>query len=327
MTFSYPNLVVMAARGRNSFIPAQLLALESHANLTVHTVPGRLTHEEMVGLCASAEIIGFTRRATIDFNAKLIDALPNLRAVAVYATGYDWIDTAKLEQRGIKLILLPDYSTQTVAEHSFGMMLNMSRRLHLSERVARGDLPVGVSLRGFELHGKTLGIIGLGRIGKAVAHLARAFGMKILAHDHTPMSSGNEVELVDLPRLLAAADIVMLTCSLKRGAPPLFGNATLSAMKPGALLVNPARSALVDNDAVVRAIANGCICGYAVDDTVFDAAQLAHVEHGRILQSAHTAWYSDEAIARGTQAWVDNLVDLAREYCIHRKSMAKVMST
>src|SRR5574340_1158479 len=109
-------MVVMAARGRDSFSPAQLHALESHARLTVHAVPRRLSHEELRALCAPAEILGFTRRATVDFNDRLIDELPNLRAVAVYATGYEWIDIAALERRGIRLALLPDYSTQTVAE-------------------------------------------------------------------------------------------------------------------------------------------------------------------------------------------------------------------
>ncbi|HEU0186598.1 MAG TPA: NAD(P)-dependent oxidoreductase [Gallionellaceae bacterium] len=307
-------MVVMAARGRDSFSMAQLQALEAHSRLTVHVVPQRLSHEEMRSLCAPAAIIGFTRRATIDFNAKLIDELPNLRAVAVYATGYDWIDIAALERRGIRLALLPDYSTQTVAEHSLALILNMSRRLHLSDRIARGTLPGSVSLRGFELHGKTLGIIGLGRIGRAIARMARAFGMRIIANDIAALPAEEGIAPVGLPHLLATADIVLLASSLKRGAPPLIDAEALARMKPGALLINPSRSALVDNAAVVQAIATGHLRGYAVDDTVFDAAQLARVEHGRILQSAHTAWYSDEAIARGTQAWVDNLTTLAREH-------------
>jgi phosphoglycerate dehydrogenase-like enzyme len=313
MTNTRHNMVVMSARGRDSFSMAQLQALEAHANLTVLTVPRRLTHEAIRDLCAHAEIIGLTRRATVDFNARLIDSLPNLRAVAVYATGYDWIDTAALQRRGIRLALLPDYSTQTVAEHGIALILNMSRRVHLSDRVARGDLPAGISLRGFELHGKTLGIIGIGRIGRAIAVLAQAFGMRIIASDLAPQPVSRGIETVEIQHLLATSDIVLLASSLQRGASHLINTATLAQMKSGALLVNPSRSALVDNHAVLDAIANKQLSGYAVDDTVFDAAQLARVEHGRILQSAHTAWYSDEAIARGTQGWVDNLLKLAGE--------------
>lgn len=312
MSFAHPRMLLMSARGRDSFSAAQLRALDAQPNLAIHAVPRRLSDGALVELCASAEIIGLTRRATLDFNAGVIDALPNLRALAAYATGHDWIDTQALERRGIRLVLLPDYSTQTVAEHTLGLILNMSRRLHLSERVARGDLDQGVSLRGFELHGKTVGIIGLGRIGQAVAHLTRAFGMRVIYSDPSPQALLDGAQALDLADLLAACDVAVLACSCQRGAPPLIGMAALAAMKPSALLVNPARSALVDKGAVMRAIIEKRLGGYAVDDTVFDATELAQVEHGRILQSAHTAWYSDEAMARGTQAWVDALMRLAQ---------------
>lgn len=324
---SSPHLVVMAARGRDSFSPAQFRALESVARVTAHAVPNRLTHEAMRTLCAPAEIIGFTRRATLDFNARLIDELPGLRAVAVYATGYDWLDTQALERRDIELVLLPDYSTQSVAEHSLSLMLSMSRRLHLSDRVARGDLPYGTSLRGFELSGKTLGIIGFGRIGRAVARMARAFDMQILANDIVPQPVESDVEMVEQGRLLAESDVVLLACNLIRGSGPIIDQAALAHMKPGALLVNPSRSALVDNSAVMQAVIERHLRGYAVDDTVFDAEQLSRVEHGRILQSAHTAWYSDEAMARGTQAWVDALVRLAQDSRGIRTGTGKVSST
>lgn len=321
-SISPPRMVAMAARGRDSFSTAQLHALESAAHLTVHAVPDRLSPAQMREMCAPAEIIGFTRRATLDFNAELLDLLPNLRAVAVYATGYDWLDTHALERRNIKLVLLPDYSTQSVAEHTLGLMLNMSRRLHLSDRVARGDLPYGVSLRGFELSGKTLGIIGFGNIGRAVARMASAFDMRILANDVVPKPPAAGIEMVEVRQLLGESDIVVLACNLLRGSRPIIDRATLAAMKPGAILVNPSRSALVDNEAVVQAIADRQLRGYAVDDTVFDAAQLARIEHGRILQSAHTAWYSDEAMARGTQAWVDALVHLAHACQAERSASA-----
>lgn len=307
-------MLVLAARGRDSFTPAQLDALAAHARLTVQAVPGRLTHAALRALCAPAQILGVTRRATLDFDAGLIEALPRLRALAVFATGHDWIDGAALARRGIRLVTVPDYSTRTVAEHSLGLMLSMSRRLHLSDRIARADLPDGVSLRGFELHGKTLGIIGFGRIGRAVAGLARAFGMCVLFHDHAPQPVDDGAQPAELVTLLATADVVLVACGLQRGAPPLIDAAALAVMRPEALLINPARSALVDNAAVLDAVAGRRLRGYAVDDKVYDTAQLARVEHGRILQSAHTAWYSDEAIARGTQGWVDNLVALARAH-------------
>jgi phosphoglycerate dehydrogenase-like enzyme len=136
-----------------------------------------------------------------------------------------------------------------------------------------------------------------------------------------------DVEMVERGRLLGDSDVVLLACNSVRGAQPIIDQAAIAAMKPGVLLVNPSRSALVDNSAVIQAIIDGNLCGYAVDDTVFDAAQLARVEHGRILQSGHTAWYSNEAMARGTQAWVDALVRLAQDGCRTYANTEEVSST
>ena len=145
-----------------------------------------------------------------------------------------------------------------------------------------GDLPAGVSLRSFELHGKTVGIIGYGRIGHAVARLALAFGMRVVCNDTVPRPVAGGVEPLALARLLAESDVVVLACGLARGAPPLMDAMAISAMRAGALLINVSRSDLVDNAAVLAAIVAGQLRGYAVDDAVFDAAQLARVEHGRI---------------------------------------------
>src|SRR6185503_4422838 len=211
-----PTMTVMTARGQESFSAAQLRSLEEVARLTVHAAPHRLTRESVSALCRDAEIVGLTRRAVVDIDAELIDALPTMRGLAVFASGYDWIDLEALRRRGALLAVLPGYSTQVVAEHTLGLMLSMSRRLHLSERVVRGDLPPGTSLRGWELRGKTLGVVGLGRIGRAVARLAAAFGMSVVSFDTGPSQS--TVDVVSFQCLLEQSDIVVLTCRKQRGA-------------------------------------------------------------------------------------------------------------
>jgi phosphoglycerate dehydrogenase-like enzyme len=305
----------MAARGKDSFTAVQLEALSSVARLTVHCVPAQLTHEQLAALARNAEVLGITRRATTNFDEALTAHLPRLRGLAVYSTGYDWIDVDALQRRGITLALLPDYSTLSVAEHTLGMMLTLSRRLHLSDRVARNELPAGVSLRGWELAGKTLGLIGFGRIGQAVARLANAFSMRVLYYDRRAVMSDLGAA-AGFDQVLASAEVVVLACSHERGAAPLIDASALAQMKAGSYLVNPARRALVDHEAVLREVVQKRLAGYAVDDRVFSAEQLARMEPGRILQSAHTAWYSNEAMARGTQGWVDNLVALARHRCL-----------
>jgi lactate dehydrogenase-like 2-hydroxyacid dehydrogenase len=304
-----PRMSVLAARGAASFSSAQLDELSSVSRLTVHEVYSRLKNGELISLCREAEILGITRRATINIDEELISGMPGLRGIAVYASGYDWIDLEALDHRGIVLSVLPDYSTQTVAEHTWGMILTMSRRLHLSERVVTGELPPYISLRGWELSGKTVGIIGMGRIGRAVARIAGGFLMKVIYHDKKDIrsESGTAVSFDDL---LSCCDIAVIACSYERGSPPIIDSSVMAGMKPGAYLVNPVRQALVDNDAILQAIRDKRIAGYAVDDRVFTGEQLSGIEPGRIFQSGHTAWYSDEAIDRGTQCWVDNLIAL-----------------
>jgi phosphoglycerate dehydrogenase-like enzyme len=305
------KLVLFSARGRASLPEALARRLEAVASVDYRTTPGLLSDADLVEQCAQAEVVGLTRLACKDFHADLVDRLPRLRGLAVYATGDEWLDRPALARRQVDVRVLPDYSAQSVAEHALAMLLGLSRRLHLSDRVARGELPDSISLRGWELAGKKLGIVGLGRIGRRIAQLASAFGMDIHYCDPAvPAAEGWRA--MALGELLAGCPVVMLAASVERGAPPLISGAQLQAMPAGGYLVNPSRPQLVDHDAVRAAIASGHLAGYAVDERVFCAAQLAGLEAGRILQTGHTAWYSNEAMARGAEAWVNHLVELAQ---------------
>jgi phosphoglycerate dehydrogenase-like enzyme len=306
-----PKMVILSAQGAASFSQEQLAELSRVSELTTHQVLHRLSNRELISLCRDAEILGITRRATINIDEEMISGIPCLKGVAVYASGYDWVDLNALGRRGVALSILPDYSTQTVAEHTWGMILTMSRRLHLSDLVAKGELPPYISLRGCELAGKTLGIIGMGRIGKAIARIAEAFSIRVIWHDIEDLQCESGTA-VPFDEILSSSDITVLACSHERGSCPIIDEPVLGRMKEGAYLINPVRQALVDNDAVLRAIGNKRLAGYAVDDRVFTAAQLATIEPGRILQTGHTAWYSNEAMERGTQCWTDNLVALAK---------------
>jgi phosphoglycerate dehydrogenase-like enzyme len=312
MTGPPPTMTVMAARGRDSFSDAQRQALERAAALTVHAVPARLAADAFLAAAADAEILGFTRRAIADLDADLIARLPRLRAVAVHATGQEWIDVDALRARGIAFAALPGYSTDTVAEHAMALLLTLSRRVHLSDRVARGDLPTTMSLRGWELRGKRLGVIGHGRIGARIAQLAQAFGMNVAYCDPAPAVDPGALPRLAFADLLAQSHVVVLACPRQRGASAPIDADALARMPRGAWLVNPARSTLVDPAALLDAVRDRRLAGYAVDDRVFTAQDLVGIESGRILQTGHTAWYSDEAVARGMQAWTDALVALAR---------------
>jgi phosphoglycerate dehydrogenase-like enzyme len=305
-----PNVTILSARGDQSFSDEEKRLL-AHAG-SVRYIPclEPLPSQRLAVIAPDTEVLGLTRRATRHLNVDWLGTLPRLRGIAVYSTGYEWIDMASLAAKGIQVAYLPDYSTITVAEHAMGMLLMLSRRLHLSHSIACGFLPSGISLRGWELAGKTIGIIGLGRIGRAIAMRCAAFGINVIVHDPVVRVAG--WMHVSLDRLLAQSSIVMLAASQQRGARPLLDKTALAYLQRGAWLVNPSRSSLVDHSAVIDALRNGRLQGYAVDDRVFGPEELAGIEPGRVVQTMHTAWYSDEAMARGTTGWVRRIVALAR---------------
>lgn len=310
MPIRLPRMTVMTARGRASFEHAQLLALEEAAVLTVHAVPAALSRPAFAALCGDADIVGLTPRAMPDLDRDSIEAVSGLRALAVHATGTEWVDVDCLRARDIAFASCTDYSAQTVAEHAMAMLLTLSRRTHLSDRIARGELTREVSLRGWELAGKRIGVIGYGQIGRRIGALAQAFGMDLV---WTDPALAPDAAARPMAELLESAQVVVLACSRMRNAPPLLGAEQLQRMRHGVYLINPARRALVDPQALLDAIATGRLAGYAVDDYVFSDAQTRHLEPGRILQSGHSGWYSNEAMARGMQQWVESLVRLARQ--------------
>jgi phosphoglycerate dehydrogenase-like enzyme len=306
-----PEIVIFSAKGRASLSESQQQAIEAIAPVTYISNLTPLSDDRLVELCSSANYIGLTRRTCTDFHREIIRKLPQLKGLSVYATGTEWIDVAALQTHNIALKFLPDYSGITVAEHAIGLLLTFSRRIHLSDRKATGEIPQTVSLRGWELSGKKIGIVGLGRIGSRIAHLARAFGMEVSYSDPN-IEAHSEFRAVSFPELIQQSDIVMLAASLNRENPVMITAEILQAMKPGVYVINPARPALVDSQAMLAAIRSGQVAGYAVDDNVFSLDELQGVEPGRILQTGHTGWYSDEAMERGTEMWIDNLVELAR---------------
>jgi lactate dehydrogenase-like 2-hydroxyacid dehydrogenase len=251
-----------------------------------------------------------TPRSVQVIDGTWLERLPRLKGIAVFATGVDYIDMDYLHNKGIALSHLPEYSTESVAEHALGLLLTMSRRIHLSQDRVRGRVPAGTSVLGWELRGRTIGIVGLGRIGSRVAELARVFGMRVLGYD--PKRSIEGVPNVSMEELLASSDVVSLHFPAQWQGNAAFGEYELAKMKPGATLINVSRCALVDPEAVVKAIDQGALKGYAVDDIfpIGESNELARkqISEGRLLQTGHTAWYSQEVIQRGYDTWIDNLV-------------------
>ncbi len=305
------RIVMVTADGKNTFDADQVARLQQAGDPVFHTATRELDVAALAGLLDGAAVAGLTPRSVPVLGPGLIATLPaSVRGVAVFATGTDFVDVRCLTDRGIALAHLPDYSTVSVAEHTIGLMLTLSRRLHLSRDRVMGRVPATTSVRGWQLHGKTLGVVGLGRIGRRVASVAQALGMRVLATDPRGETVPG-VTLCDLRDLLGVADVLSLHAPAVFGGPPLLGSDEIGRLRPGAIVVNTARARLVDEAAMVAAVRERRVAGYAVDDRLTDRAAAARlVAEGRIVETGHTAWYSQEALDRGVDDWVSNVAAL-----------------
>jgi len=323
-------LVIFSARGENSFNQEQLNRFSSVAHecgVVIRFIPvaAPLSDQEFCRFAADATWLAFTRRATLNFHAEMIDQLPLLRGISVYATGYEWLDLAHLNEKSVGVSYLPDYSALTVAEHTLGIILLLLRRLHLAYDRVRGVVPQGVSLRGSELTGKTVGIIGFGTIAHALLPMLLPFKLDLLISDLRDISAEvkdidpgkSHISVTDSATLFRQSDIVVLLADTKRGAPPVVGENEIGMMKKGVWLVNTARPQLVDHKALHAALDRGDLAGYGVDDTIPDLLS-AGEGYGRVYQSGHTGWYSDQAILRGTSGWVENIVAMVKGEPLNR---------
>ncbi|MES0490447.1 MAG: D-isomer specific 2-hydroxyacid dehydrogenase family protein [Leptospirales bacterium] len=309
--------VILSGQGKATFTPEQTTLLESAADIQYITVSKELSKDEFIRQCKNATILAVTRRTTKNLSKEWLSQLPNLKAVALYSTGYEWVDVHCLKQRGVVVNYLPDYSTTTVAEQAMGMILTLSRRIHLAHDKGRKIVDAGVSLRGKEIAGKTLGIIGYGKIGKAVAELATGFSLQIIYYDIDNSVDTKQKSPLSLTQVLNQSDIIVIAASRERDAPPILTKTEFDCIKPGAILVNVARAILVENSALLEAIRSRKIYGYGVDDYIEELLDAPDIEPGRILQTGHTGWYSDEAMARGTMAWVENIIALTQGSLLH----------
>ena len=196
--------------------------------------------------------------------ARLFDAAgPDLRIVANFGVGYDSVDVAEATRRGIVVSNTPDVLTQATAELTVALLLSLLRRVTEGDRLVRRQDAWALSptfMLGEGLAGKTLGVVGLGRIGREVARLAGAFRMRVV---HTGGSGPNEE--LPLERLLAEADVVTLHVPLKPETHHLIGQRELALMRPNSVLVNVSRGPVVDEAALVEALAGGQIAGAALD--------------------------------------------------------------
>ena len=232
---------------------------------TVDSRSGRPLDELLTDI---ADADGLIVRSATKVTAELIAAAPRLRIVGRAGTGVDNVDLDAASQRGILVVNAPGANSISVAEHTCALMLSLSRSVALADAQMKQGLWEKKSLQGAELRGKTLGIIGLGRIGREVARRARAFEMTVVAHDpfvSAQLAEDCDVALLSLDDLCACADFISLHIPSTQGTTRLFGQEQLSRCKPGVRIINTARGDLIDETALCEAITSGHVGGAGLD--------------------------------------------------------------
>ena len=193
-------------------------------------------------------------------------AAAGVRLVALRSAGFNNVDLGACARHGIAIARVPSYSPEAVAEHAFALILALNRKIHRAyNRVREGNFSLN-GLLGFDLHGKTIGLVGVGQIGAAAARIAQGFGMTVLGLDPAATEvSGVPMRFVEREELLRASDIVSLHCPLTEGTRHLIDHHALRLMKPGAMLINTGRGAVVDTRAVIAALKSGHLGALGID--------------------------------------------------------------
>ena len=245
----------------------------------------------------------------------VLSQLPKLKYVGVLATGYDNVDTAAAARRNIAVTNVPGYSSDSVAQLTFALLLELchhagehSRRVLEEKAWSRQpyycfwDFPLS------ELAGRTMGVVGLGRIGVRVAEIARAFGMNVIAYTRTPKEIAG-VKCVDFDTLFAESDVISLNCPLTEQTRGLINADALARMKKTAYLINTSRGGVIVEDDLRRALDAGMIAGAAVDvlssEPPTEDNPLLHAKN--IIVTPHIAWATTEARTRLLSIVTDNL--------------------
>lgn len=256
---------------------------------------------------------------------EIMEKCKNLRFIGLFATGYNNIDIEAAAKRGICVCNVPGYSTHSVAQHTFALMLHFASRADdYAASVAKGDWANAktfsyLSFPTSELHGKTLSIFGFGTIGKAVASIAKAFGMRVIASVRRPQTFEG-VEFVDTDTLFREADYLSLHCPLTEETRHFVNRETLRKMKPNAVIINTARGGVIEEEALTEALNSDMIRGAGIDvlDTEPMRPNHPYLTARNCYITPHVAWASIEARTRLIDLVAENLKAFQSGHPIHK---------
>ena len=251
-----------------------------------------------------------------------------VKLVALRCAGYNNVDVRAAYGK-VHVVHVPAYSPHAVAEHAFALLLTSIRRIHKAYNRTR-DFNFSLSgLTGFELHGRTVGVIGTGRIGRAFIEIAKGFGMRVLAYDKFPAGDA-DFSYTNLETIFRESDVISLHCPLTEETHHMIGRETLGLLKKGVVIVNTSRGALVDAEALLdgiksRVIGAACLDVYEEEADIFFEDVSGHIMDDDVLArllsmpnvivTSHQAFLTEEALSAIAETTADNIVEFFRDGC------------
>lgn len=293
------------------------------AQLALHYQSARLS-EDTAALAAGYEVV--CAFINDDLSAPVLERLQagGTRLIALRSAGYNHVDLVAARRLGLAVVRVPAYSPHAVAEHAVALILALNRRLHRAyNRTREGDFSLH-GLTGFDLHGKTVGVVGTGQIGLAFARIMAGFGCQLLAYDPCPNPQVQALgaRYLDLPDLLREAQIISLHCPLTAQTQHLINPQSLASLQPGAMLINTGRGALVNTPALIDALKSGQL-GYLGLDVYEEEAQIFFEDRSdlplqddvlarlltfpNVIVTAHQAFLTREALAAIAATTLENI--------------------
>lgn len=278
-----------------------------------YTAYDKLSDDEAAGYIADADAV-FTNRVKID--RSVLEQCKNIKYVSALGTGYDMIDVKACRERGIEVCNAPGYSTASVAQHAFTLLLANSFDLNAYTDMVRSGKWTGIpgfkyqEAKFVELEGKTVGVYGCGAIGTRFAHICKAFGMRVLATKRSRTSGEEDGILFTTPdELLAESDFVSLHCPLTDVSRGMVDSAFIAKMKDGAILINTSRGAVLNEKDVADALKSGKLGGAGLDVLAKEPADSQNplLSAPNCIITPHCAWTSREARERLMRILDDNL--------------------
>lgn len=296
-----------------------------HAHHELHFFEGRLD-EKTASLSHGFEAICAFVNDRLSAKVLTILAEGGTKLIALRSAGFNHVDLLTAKRLGLKVVRVPEYSPYSVAEHAMALILTLNRKLHKSyNRVREGNFSLE-GLVGFDLHGKTIGVVGTGKIGAAFSRIARGFGCRVLAHDLHP-DKQLDVTYVELKTLYSESDVISLHVPLTPQTRHLVNADVLSQMKPGAMLINTSRGGLVDTRALIEAL-KGRTLGAAGLDVYEEEAEYFFQDHSHealsddvlirlmtfpnVLLTSHQGFLTTEALSNIAQTTLQNIGSFER---------------